>query len=44
MRFTTNWRVAFLTPNTRDDVDKAYEGKTLKEALLTALEAEGIYG
>lgn len=44
MRFTTNWRVAFVTPNSREDVDKAHVGETLKEALQNALEAEGFYG
>ena len=38
-RFTTNWRVAFDTPDSRCDVCRMYEGKTLEEAARAAIEA-----
>lgn len=32
-----NWRVAFSTPNSREDVTEAFEGATLQEALEAAI-------
>lgn len=40
MRFTTNWRVMFRTPNDRDDIDCASVGKTFASAALAALRAD----
>lgn len=37
MKFTTNWRVGFLTPEDRDDIQDMHEGKTLGEAVRKAL-------
>lgn len=37
MKFTTNWRVSFLTPGDRDDISDMHEGKTLGEAARKAL-------
>ncbi len=37
MKFTTNYRAGFYTPNNRDDIDKMAEGKTVEEALNNAL-------
>jgi len=38
MKFTTNWRVSFLTPGDRDDIHKMHEGKTFGEAARKALD------
>jgi hypothetical protein len=40
MRFTTNWRVMFGTPNYEGDIDEAHPGTTLAEALTKAIQAE----
>lgn len=37
MKFTTNWRCCFGTPNLREDIDRMAEGKTAQEAVLKAL-------
>lgn len=37
MRFTTNWRVCFGTPNNRDDIGGMFEGTTLTEAAINAI-------
>jgi hypothetical protein len=39
MRFTTNWRVGFGTPDGREDIQHMCEGKTLREAAMAALVA-----
>ncbi len=38
MRFTTNWRVGFGTPDSRIDIGNLAVGKNLLEAALNALE------
>jgi hypothetical protein len=40
MRFTTNWRVMFGTPNDRDDIESALAGATFASAALAALRAD----
>jgi hypothetical protein len=37
MRFTTNWRVGFFTPNSREDVQQLAAGRTFAEAAEAAL-------
>lgn len=37
MKFTTNWRVGFGTPNTRCDICLMFEGKTFEEAAEKAI-------
>lgn len=37
MRFTTNWRCSFDTPNSREDIDQMSEGKTAQVAVMTAV-------
>lgn len=34
MKFTTNWKVCFGTPNDRDDIQNMVTGLDLTEALL----------
>ncbi len=36
-RFTTNWRVGFKTPNSREDIDAMAEGETFAKAARAAL-------
>lgn len=38
MKFTTNWRAAFFTPESRQDIVKMSIGKTEKEAINNALQ------
>lgn len=38
MRFTTNWRVGFFTPGSREDIDKLHAGKSFEEAATAAIE------
>jgi hypothetical protein len=38
MKFTTNWRIGFTTPNTRDEISAFSHGKTLDEAAFRAIE------
>lgn len=42
LRFTTNWRVGFITPTSRDDVNRLASGTTFAEAAVLALEKEGV--
>jgi hypothetical protein len=37
MKFSSNWRVGFGTPNSRCDIDMMWEGNTLAEAASAAL-------
>ena len=37
MKFTTNWRACYGTPNDRFDIDGMVEGKTADDALLNLL-------
>jgi hypothetical protein len=37
LRFTTNWRVGFITPSERSDVDSFPVGDTFEEAAKAAL-------
>jgi len=37
MRFTTNWRVGFLQPGDRDEIELMPEGRSFEEAALKAL-------
>jgi hypothetical protein len=39
-RFMTNWRVGFISPSEREDVEAASEGKTFREAANNALSRE----
>lgn len=39
-RFTTSWRVGFITPGEREDVAAAFGGKTFGDAARTALAQE----
>jgi|EP00037_Helgoeca_nana_P036377 hypothetical protein len=41
MKFTTNWRVGFVTPVDRDDIAKLPEGATFSEAATKAIAASG---
>lgn len=41
MKFTTNWRVGFRTPNFREDIDNMATGQTFSEAATRALERAG---
>jgi hypothetical protein len=36
-KFTSNWRVSFVTPQSRDDISRAAAGKTFAEAAIKAL-------
>jgi len=38
MKFATNWRVGFFTPNWREDLDLMPVGKTFADAARVALE------
>jgi len=40
LRFTSNWRVGFGTPNSREDIDAMAEGKTFDEAMSAALDKD----
>jgi hypothetical protein len=40
MRFTTNWRVCFTTPEGWDEIQNMAVGKTLAEAISAALKIE----
>lgn len=37
MKFTTNWRIGFQTPNHREDIDGLTAGATFAEAAQKAL-------
>ncbi len=37
LKFTTNWRVGFLTPADYDDIQGLVEGKTFAEAAQKAI-------
>lgn len=37
LKFTTNWRVSFETPEDREEIDKMAVGNSFKEAALTLL-------
>jgi len=37
MKFTTNWRVGFGTPNSRCDIEELYDGFTLFDAYKAAM-------
>jgi hypothetical protein len=37
LKFTTNWRIGFGTPNDREDIDGLNVGKTFREAAQIAL-------
>jgi len=37
MKFTTNWRVGFITPDGRDGISAMHEGETFDEAATKAL-------
>jgi len=37
MKFTTNWRVGFFTPNDREDVDNCFVGDTFVDAGVEAV-------
>ena len=41
MRFTTNWRVGFGTPDCREDIDTFCSGRSFEEAALEAIYQEG---
>jgi hypothetical protein len=43
MRFTTNWRVCFGTPEDRDDIEAMSEGDTFVEAAGRALWKAALY-
>jgi len=38
MKFKTNWRVGFYTPNDRQDIDSMAAGKTFADAACLALD------
>lgn len=40
MRFTTNWRVGFGTPDSREDIDDMAKGNIFAEAAFAALEKD----
>ena len=42
LKFTTNWRVGFGTPEYRDDIEAMSEGKTFREAAGKALRASSV--
>lgn len=42
MKFTTNWRVSFVTPNERQDISTMASGETFAEAAIEALRAEAV--
>jgi hypothetical protein len=42
MKFATNWRVGFLTPHERKDLDLMPMGKTFADAARTALKNPAI--
>jgi hypothetical protein len=37
MKFTTNWRAGFITPESRDDISGLAEGATMEEAIRNAI-------
>ena len=37
MKFTTNWRVGFGTPNNREGIRDMHDGKTLMDAYKAAI-------
>lgn len=37
LKFTTNWKVGFDTPECRQDVTNMYTGKTFRQACLGAI-------
>lgn len=37
LKFTTNWRVGFVTPDGRDDINAMHVGETFDEAATKAL-------
>lgn len=41
MKFTTNWRVGFVTPSDRDEIEKMPAGSTFAEAARSAIKATG---
>jgi hypothetical protein len=41
LKFTTNWRVSFETPNDRDDIREMAVGRTFAEAARGALDRVG---
>jgi len=38
MKFTTNWRAGFITPEDLDDVQKLHTGATAEEAVENAID------
>lgn len=41
LRFTSNWRVGFITPTDRDDIAALPVGATFEEAALAAIRQVG---
>ena len=39
LKFTTNWRVGFMTPSSRDDIKALHVGDTFDAAAMNALES-----
>lgn len=39
MKFTTNWRISFSTPQDRDDISEMFVGQTLEEAVEKAIKS-----
>lgn len=39
-KFTTNWRIEFITPNDRSDIEKLHEGFTFTSAARKALQSD----
>jgi hypothetical protein len=37
LKFTTNWRISFVTPDGRDGIEEMYVGETFDEAATKAL-------
>lgn len=37
LKFTTNWRAGFFTPDSREDIQKLFEGETMRDAILNAI-------
>ena len=40
LKFTTNWRIGFTIPNSREDIDNLWDGESFEEAATQAIAFE----
>jgi hypothetical protein len=40
MKFTTNWRISFTTPHTREDIQEMPKGATFRQAAMACIDTQ----